>query len=43
MEHLYEIERDGVRREKTFSIDTDGFVVVEEVFKGQMTKTFILN
>ncbi len=42
VKRLYEIDRDGVRREKSFSIDADGFVVVEEVFKGQITKTFAL-
>ena len=37
-----EIDRDGVRREKKFSIDEEGFVLVENEFAALTTKTFIL-
>ena len=39
---LYEIERDGVRREKTFAYDEEGFVVVAEPFLQLSTRTFVL-
>ena len=39
---IYEIERDGSEREKTFSFDKDGFAVIEETFATLTTKTFII-
>lgn len=39
---LYEIERDGRRKEKPFVYDEEGFVVVEEEFLSLRTKTFVL-
>lgn len=39
---VYEIDRDGVRREKNFSIDNEGFILLEENFTALTTKTFIL-
>ena len=42
VKRLWEIERDGVRREKTFAYDKEGFVVVEEPLVSLTTKTFVL-
>lgn len=39
---IYEIDRDGARREKKFSIDKEGFILLEEEFVALTTKTFIL-
>lgn len=39
---LYEVDRDGVTREKSFSVDEEGFVTVPEDFKYITTKTFII-
>lgn len=39
---IYEIERDGSRKEKSFCVDEEGFVVIEEAFVNLTTKTFIL-
>lgn len=39
---LYEIDRDGVMREKTFTYDEEGFVTVNEEFQYITTKTFII-
>ena len=39
---LYEIDRDGVTREKKFTYDENGFIQVEERFDGISTKTFIV-
>lgn len=39
---VYEIERDGSKKEKPFVIDKEGFVVIEEQFVTLTTKTFIL-
>ena len=42
IEKLYEIDRDGVTREKAFTIDEDGFVTIEEEFRYITTKTFLI-
>lgn len=39
---LYEIERDGSKKEKEFVLDEEGFVVIEEQFEALTTKTFAL-
>ncbi len=39
---IYEIERDGSLLEKIFSLDEEGFVVIEEAFAALMTKTFVI-
>lgn len=39
---LYEIERDGSKKEKEFVLDEEGFVVIEEQFEALTTKTFTL-
>jgi hypothetical protein len=39
---VYEIQRDGVQVERSFSIDKDGFIVIEEPHLELTTKTFVL-
>ena len=39
---IYEIERDGSVKEKTFSFDENGFVVLDEIFATLTTKAFII-
>lgn len=39
---IYEIDRDGIRREKDFAYDDEGFIVISEPFSALITKTFIL-
>ena len=39
---VYEIERDGSKKEKSFKTDEDGFVVIGEPFETLTTKTFVL-
>ena len=39
---IFEIERDGRRREKAFSYDEENFVVIQETFATLTTKTFII-
>lgn len=42
LKRLWEIERDGVRREKIFAYDKEGFVVIDEPLVSLTTKTFVL-
>lgn len=42
VKHLYEIERDGSKKEKAFSLDVEGFIVIKEIFATLTTKTFII-
>lgn len=42
IEKLSEIDRDGVIREKDFSYDNNGYIVLEEPFDAIITKTFIV-
>lgn len=39
---IYEIERDGSYSEKQFSIDLEGFTVIDEPFYPATTKTFVI-
>lgn len=39
---LYEIDRDGIKRERKFTVDEDGFTIVEEEFLNITTKTFVI-
>lgn len=39
---IYEIERDGTYKEKQFSLDSDGFIIINECFEAAITKTFII-
>lgn len=43
VKRVYEIERDGVRREKKFSVDEEGFVVLSEPFCGMTTKCLVVD
>lgn len=42
LEKLSEIDRDGVVREKAFSYDGEGYIVLDEPFEAILTKTFLL-
>lgn len=42
VERVYEIQRDGVQAERSFSIDKEGFIVIEEPHLELTTKTFVL-
>ena len=43
LEKLSEVDRDGIIREKDFSYDSEGYIVINEPFNAIITKTFILN
>ena len=41
VKNMYEIERDGTKKEKDFVMDEEGFIILEEKFASMTTKTIL--